>query len=277
MSTTSAKSHPGNGSRSDPNSELPAREAGPVDRSPYQAITISRSYEEVVRQIAALIRNGQLRSGERLPTERELGIAFGVSRGVVREAVKVLGALGLVEARQGSGIYVLNDIPTVTRAFTLSVSPDMKSVERLFEFRRTLEVEAAALAAVRRTEPQLAEIVAASDETARAVELGDLEECGAFDNLFHAAVARASGNPYFEVAVATARQMQQDVVPLISDRIGSVRSAILHHRAIGEAIAAGDPESAARAMAEHIVYTASAVTARLPEEMLAEFGAGGRA
>jgi GntR family transcriptional repressor for pyruvate dehydrogenase complex len=270
MSTTNAKSHSGNGSRFDPS---PPREPASAARSPYQAITISRSYEEVVRQIAGLIRNGELRSGERLPTERDLASAFGVSRGVVREAVKVLGALGLVEARQGSGIYVLNDIPTVTRAFTLSVSPDMGSVERLFEFRRTLEVEAAALAARWRTETQLVEIVAASEATARAVELGDLDAFGAFDNVFHAAVARASGNPYFEVAVATARQMQQDVVPLISDRIGSVRSAILHHQAIGEAIGARDPEGAARAMAEHIVYTAGAVTARLPEEM--PVGAGG--
>jgi DNA-binding FadR family transcriptional regulator len=263
MSTTNAKSQSGNGNRFDAN---PQRELAPAERSPYQAITISRSYEQVVRQIAGSIRTGQLRSGERLPTERELGSAFGVSRGVVREAVKVLGALGLVEARQGSGIYVLHDIPTVTRAFTLSVSPDTESVERLFEFRRTLEVEAAALAAVRRTETQLAEIVAASEETARAVEAGDLDAFGAFDNLFHASVARASGNPYFEVAVATARQMQQDVVPFISDRIGSVRSAIWHHRAISEAIGAHNPEAAARAMAEHIVYTASAVTARMPVE-----------
>jgi DNA-binding FadR family transcriptional regulator len=263
MSTTNAKSQSGNGNRFDAN---PQRELAPAERPPYQAITISRSYEQVVRQIAGSIRTGQLRSGERLPTERELGSAFGVSRGVVREAVKVLGALGLVEARQGSGIYVLHDIPTVTRAFTLSVSPDTESVERLFEFRRTLEVEAAALAAVRRTETQLAEIVAASEETARAVEAGDLDAFGAFDNLFHASVARASGNPYFEVAVATARQMQQDVVPFISDRIGSVRSAILHHRAISEAIGAHNPEAAGRAMAEHIVYTASAVTARMPVE-----------
>jgi DNA-binding FadR family transcriptional regulator len=248
--------------------ESPPREPG--SRSSYQAITVTRSYEGVVHQIAASIRDGRIGSGDRLPTERELSSAFGVSRGVVREAVKVLGALGLVEARQGSGIYVLNDIPTVTRAFTLSVSPDTESVERLFEFRRTLEVEAAALAAMRRTGAQLEEILAASEATARAVELGDLDAFVVFDNVFHGAVARASGNPYFEVAVATARQMQQDVVPFISDRIGSVRSAILHHRAISEAIGTRDPEAAARAMAEHIVYTAGAVTARLPEEMPVE-------
>ncbi len=231
---------------------------------PYHAITVTRSYEGVVRQIAASIQMGQIGQGERLPTERELSIAFEVSRGVIREAIKVLGALGLVEARQGSGIYVLNTVPTVTRAFSLSVSPDTESVERLFEFRRTLEVESAALAAVRRSERQLADIVAASDATIRAVEASELDAFGTYDNAFHAAIARASGNPYFEVAVATARQMQQDVVPLISDRIGSVRSAIQHHQAIAEAIAARDPDAAAREMAEHIRYTANAVTERFP-------------
>ena len=261
MSTMNAKSNSGTGSRIDPISPRAVAPSGP---SPYQAITVSRSYEEVVRQIAALIRSGQLRSGERLPAERELGCAFGVSRGVIREAIKVLGALGLVEARQGSGIYVLNDIPTITRAFTLSVSPDTESVERLFEFRRTLEVEAAALAAVRRSDAQLAEIMAASDATGRAIETDQLDSFGIYDNAFHAAVARASGNSYFEVAVATARQLQTDVVPLISDRVGSYRSAIVHHRAIAGAIGARDPEGAAMAMTEHIVYTARAVTATVP-------------
>ena len=58
--------------------------------------------------------------------------------------------------------------------------------------------------------------------------------------------------------------MQQDVVPLISDRIGSVRSAIRHHQAIAESITARDPDAAAREMAEHIRYTANAVTERFP-------------
>jgi GntR family transcriptional repressor for pyruvate dehydrogenase complex len=233
-------------------------------RSPYQAITVTRSYEGVVRQIAESIRNGQISSGERLPTERELSSTFGVSRGVIREAIKVLGALGLVEARQGSGIYVRNDVPTVTRAFTLSVSPDAESIERLFEFRRTLEVETARLAALRRSDDELAAIAAAAEATARALDSGDWGEFGVADNAFHAAVARASGNPYLEVAVATAREMQQGVVSLISDRAGSVTSAVVHHHAIVEAISTRQPDAAGRAMADHIVYTANAVTQNIP-------------
>ncbi len=236
-------------------------------RSPYQTITVTRSYEGVVRQIAESIRNRQISSGERLPTERELSSAFGVSRGVIREAIKVLGALGLVEARQGSGIYVSNNVPTVTRAFTLSVSPDAESIERLFEFRRTLEVETARLAALRRSDDELVAIAAAAEATARALDSGDWGEFGVADNAFHAAVARASGNPYLEVAVATAREMHQGVVSLISDRAGSVTSAVVHHHAIVEAISTRQPDAAGRAMADHIVYTANAVTQNIPSSI----------
>jgi GntR family transcriptional repressor for pyruvate dehydrogenase complex len=271
MSTTSA-SKPDHASRAEANqSELDLSGGG----SPYHAVTITRSYEGVVRQIAASIRTGQIGGGDRLPAERELSLAFGVSRGVIREAIKVLGALGLVEARQGSGIFVLNTVPTITRAFTLSVSPDTESVERLFEFRRTLEVESAALAAVRRTEDELAAIVAASKASARAVEDDDFPAFGVHDNAFHGAIARASGNSYFEVAVATARQMQVEVVPLMSAWAGSFRAAIVQHRAIAEAIGARDPEAAARAMADHILCTAQSVTQRFPEPQADDAVLGG--
>lgn len=134
-------------------------------RSPYQAITVTRSYEGVARQIAESIRNRQIHSGERLPTERELSFTFGVSRGVIREAIKVLGAPGLVEDRQGGGIYVRNYVPTITRAFTFSDSPDAESIERLFELRCTLEVETAHRAALRRSDDELAAIAAAASIT----------------------------------------------------------------------------------------------------------------
>jgi GntR family transcriptional repressor for pyruvate dehydrogenase complex len=233
-------------------------------RSPYQAITVTRSYEGVARQNAESIRNRQIHSGERLPTERELSFTFGVSRGVIREAIKVLGAPGLVEARQGSGIYVRNNVPSITRAFTFSDSPDAESIERLFEFRCTLEVETAHLAALRRSGDELAAIAAAAEATACALASGDWSEFGVADNAFHAAVARVSGNPYLEVAIATAREMLQGVVSLISDRAGSVTSAVVHHHAIVEAISTRQPDAAGRAMADHIVYTENAVTQYIP-------------
>ncbi len=112
----------------------------------FSAVTVVRPYEQIVRQIQSAIRDDGLSEGDRLPTERELAETFGVSRSVVREAIKVLSAQGLVESRQGSGLFVRNrPIESVSRAIVLSVSPDLMSVERLFEFRKLLEVDAARL------------------------------------------------------------------------------------------------------------------------------------
>ncbi len=244
--------------------------------SPNQARTGSRSHESIVRQIAASIRDGQLGKGDRLPTERELSASFGVGRGVIREAIKVLSAVGFVEARQGSGIFVLSSIPTVSRAFTLSVSPDAVSIERLFEFRRVLEVEAARLAARHRSNEHIAEIAGAVEATASALESGDWDEFTNADNAFHSAVARAGGNPFLEVSVASTREVQLGVVTLIADRAGSVRSAFAHHCAIAEAISRQKPDEAAQRMADHIAYSASTVKQRLsPDSAAQEFQIAG--
>ncbi len=123
----------------------------------FSAVTVVRPYEQIVRQIQAAIRDNALSEGDRLPTERELAETFGVSRSVVREAIKVLSAQGMVESRQGSGLFVRNrPIESVSRAIVLSVSPDLMSVDRLFEFRKLLEVDAARLAALRATPEQIA-------------------------------------------------------------------------------------------------------------------------
>ena len=83
----------------------------------FSAVTVVRPYEQIVRQIQAAIRDNALVEGDRLPTERELAETFGVSRSVVREAIKVLSAQGMVESRQGSGLYVRNrPIESVSRA-----------------------------------------------------------------------------------------------------------------------------------------------------------------
>ena len=231
----------------------------------FRAVSATRSYEEVVRQVERAIRTSHLHRGQRLPTERQLAETFGVSRGVIREAVKVLGAMGLVEARQGSGLYVQNDtIPTVTRAFILSVSPDTESIERLFEFSRGLESDAARFAAHRRGPLHLEEMRKTIEAIERATDPIDWNLFAACDNAFHKAIAQASANPYLEVAIATARDMQRDVVNLVADRAGSIRAAIAHHRSVLDAIERRDADSAARTMADHIAYTADAVQSKIP-------------
>ncbi|MGH2557596.1 MAG: FadR/GntR family transcriptional regulator, partial [Thermomicrobiales bacterium] len=107
----------------------------------FRSVLVTRSYEQVVEQIHDEIRSGALTAGQRLPTERELAESFGVSRGVVREALKVLASMGLVEARQGSGNYIsANPVPSISRALILSATPDEQSMQALFEVREPMEI-----------------------------------------------------------------------------------------------------------------------------------------
>jgi GntR family transcriptional repressor for pyruvate dehydrogenase complex len=227
----------------------------------FSAVTVVRPYEQIVRQIQEAIRDNALSEGDRLPTERELAETFGVSRSVVREAIKVLSAQGLVESRQGSGLYVRNrPIESVTRAIVLSVLPEGDSVEQLFEFRRLLEADAARLAAERATAEQIAKLESIIDRYAPNLDgQPNWERFSEVDDAIHSIIAAASGNPYLDVMVASVRAMMQDVIVLVADHPGSIGEAMRHHRAILAALAAHDPELAADEMERHVAYTAAVV------------------
>lgn len=226
----------------------------------FSAVTVVRPYEQIVRQIQEAIRVDALAEGDRLPTERELAETFGVSRSVVREAIKVLAAQGLVESRQGSGLYVLNrPVESVSRAIVLSVSPDGESIDRLFELRRLLEVDAARLAAIRATDDDVAALDAALALFEPGQNQPNWEHFSFVDNSIHAAICTAARNPYLQVLVASVREMTQDVVDLIAYHPGSIDEAMRHHLLIRHAIAKRDPELAAREMEAHIDYTESVV------------------
>lgn len=232
----------------------------------FQSVTVTRPYEQIVEQIAAEIQAGRLVHGQQLPTERELSATFGVSRGVVREAVKVLSAMGLVEPRQGSGLFVHDDpLPLVTRALTLSVSPDEKSVGRLFEFRRALEVFAARSAAERRSDDHVMDISGAALMTREAATTNDVSLFSHGDNLLHTGVYSAADNPYLAIAAGAVRGMQTDVVDLFRSFPGSIAVAADQHCRIAEAITEQDGDAASAAMDEHIRYAAKTVEAILNE------------
>jgi GntR family transcriptional repressor for pyruvate dehydrogenase complex len=230
--------------------ETSAASADGAERQP-------RPSERIAQEIAEQIRAGRLVRGQKLPTEREMGEHFHVSRGVIREAVKMLDAMGLVESRQGSGIYVRNNpIPSISRALTLSVTPDEQSIAALFEFRAILEENAAERAALHRTEDDCRALDAMVIEGLAAARAGDAARWHDVDNRFHRAVADASGNPYLGVAIDAVRAMQVGVIQLIRE-LGGSPPAAEHHRAIAAAVVAGDPAAAAERMRAHIEYTES--------------------
>lgn len=184
----------------------------------FETVVFTCSHEQLVSQIERKVATGELASGDKLPTERELAAAFGVSRGVVRDAIRVLTTMGLVEVRQGSGVYVRNDpIPTISRALTLSVTPDELSIYSLFEFREPLETLAARLAAERSTQANREAIRRKAVITEVAAKNNDFSTFSRADWGFHSAIGEASGNPYLKAVLEATRQMQQEVVRVLTE------------------------------------------------------------
>ena len=231
----------------------------------FKSVVVVRPYQQVARQIEEQIRRRAFAPGEKLPTEREMSERFAVSRTVVREALKSLEAVGLVDARQGSGIYVRHHLgPVVSRALDLSVTPDEQSVGHLFTFREGLEVLAVRLATANRSEEQLTAIRRTAAETRTAAHgTHDFEAFRAADWAFHTAIRAAAGNPYLNVVLDAVRQMQLAVVDVIVRHPGSLTVAADQHLRIAEAIADDAADDAAETMQVHVRYTANVVHAVL--------------
>jgi GntR family transcriptional repressor for pyruvate dehydrogenase complex len=226
----------------------------------FHSVLVTRSYEQVVEQIHDGIRSGMLIAGQRLPTERELGESFGVSRGVIREALKVLASMGLVETRQGSGNYIsANPVPSISRALILSATPDEQSMLALFEVREPMEVLSARYAAERRTSGQAVAIVAAAEESRAAALADELTLFGQCDNRLHQGIAGATGNPYLGTIIGAVREVLSQGILLAVGLAGRLPIAAEHHVAIAEAIARGDVDAAGDEMANHVRYTAGAM------------------
>lgn len=234
------------------------------DAVDFASVLVTRSYEQVVEQIRERIRDGTLGPGQRLPTERELGESFGVSRSVVREALKVLSATGWVETRQGSGTYVCPEPrPALTRGFTLRAIADDPSVLGLYEVREPLDALAARLAAQRRTDAQAADLTARAEDSAIAARNDDWIAFGMADDAFHDLLCEASGNPYLTEVLRSVRHLLRDVAAMVVRLSGSMSIASGQHARIAEAVAAGDGAAAELAMANHVTYSAEALRAVL--------------
>jgi DNA-binding FadR family transcriptional regulator len=213
--------------------------------------------QHVVAQLTEHIRVGELHPGDKLPTESEIMLEHGVSRSVVREAMSRMQAAGLVETRHGIGTFVLAPPPAPS---VMGIDPatvvTVRDVIALLELRISLETEAAALAAARRSDEQLAEVRAALAALQQAARKG--EDTVGPDQRFHLAIAQASGNQYFH---AILEHLGSNIIPRA--RINSARltqadpAAYMEqvgreHEQIVDAIARGDAESARVAMRLHI-------------------------
>jgi DNA-binding FadR family transcriptional regulator len=209
---------------------------------------------EVVTTLAGQIREGRYPAQSRLPTEAALMQEFAVSRTVVREAISRLQASGFVETRHGVGTFVIGIGESPFRVGREDLKT-LKDVVHLLELRMSVEVEAASLAALRRSPANLRRMTAALRDFRKAVVSG--ADAVDADFRFHAEIARATQNDYFihlmntlgSTAIPRSRLRSQSAESDVSDYLERVDA---EHRRIFEAIAQGHAEAAAAAMRQHL-------------------------
>jgi GntR family transcriptional repressor for pyruvate dehydrogenase complex len=221
---------------------------------PFQAIRPGAHLSEQVAQaLSAQISAGQPATGEKLATEAVLAQQFGVSRTVVREAVSRLKSLGLLESRQGSGVFV-RAAGFSPLSFDASLAASRQAVIQMVEVRRGLEAEVAALAAERRSASDVQRIRQCMSALADAVAAGG---DGAEEDVnYHRAIADAARNPFLISTLDYLRQFLRGVTRVTraneARRADFVRQVQNEHEAIASAIEAGEPGTARRAAAAHM-------------------------
>lgn len=221
------------------------------------------SFEQVAREptlsdkVAAMlldtILTKNLQPGDRLPSERELGEQFAVSRTVIREAVRSLAAKGVLEVRTGSGLRVAavnSSAVSETLNLFLHGRPDFDYAQ-VAEVRAMIEVQVAGLACERGTEEDLARLAQFCEQMAEVVD--DPEEAVVLDVKFHRAIAEATRNDFYVIMLDSIGGVLLEVRRQTArSKPGTLEHAVEHHRRILDRIVARDAEGARRAMRDHL-------------------------
>lgn len=220
----------------------------------FTEIKTTKVYEQVIVQIKDMINSGTLKKGDKLPSERELASGLGVSRASIREALRALEVIGLISCRQGEGNFVResfddNLFEPLSVMFTLNQSKPSD----IFDLRRVMEVETAALAAKSITKKELEELKKLIDDMN---DCEDEEKKVKLDKKFHYKIAKASKNFLIVTVLST-------LSTLIDSLIKDARAQILknkkneeiidlQHKSIVDALEKGDSEEAASMMRIHM-------------------------
>ena len=227
----------------------------------FQSVKLKRKHlhEQIADSIQDFMASDDLQQGDRLPSERDLAKRLGVSRNTVREAIRSLEQRGLLMMRPGSGTFVTEVAPEVVadsieRYFAFGSC----SHEDLVKLREILEPEVAALAAEHATPQDLARLKGLVDRMEDAFSKDDIERYAATDTDFHVAMAIASHNELI-IAITSGLQKIMRVWIEAQSKTYRLENGAYSHRAVHEAIAAGDTEGARQAMRVHMSTTRSAL------------------
>lgn len=222
----------------------------PVDLRSFEIERREATTTEIARKLLQYLLVGRFEPGYRLPSERNLASELGVGRSVVREALKSLTLLGIVEVRQGDGTFLRSTeselLPSVIEWGLLLGT---RSIDELVEVRRYLETIVASLAAQRRTDADLERL----DRHLREMyEAEDAPSFVAADMAFHIAIAETARNAVLLQIMTNVRSLLRVWMRKNVEDLDDRASVADEHRPVLDAIRAGDPDRAREAMRDHM-------------------------
>jgi len=213
-----------------------------------------RAYEDIVQQVIALIKEGKLKRGDQLPSERDLTEIFKVSRTTVREAIRTLESMKFLQCRQGTGTYVLasseEDLIQPLAAALFSAKDDIRDI---FYIRKIIEPHVAQLAAENATPRDIEKMEVILREQEMCIGRG--ENIIETDSAFHSFVAGAAKNRVMERlihALVDLLKQSREAYLTESESNGRAKRSLAGHRQVLSAVKNGDSEDAKNAMLQHL-------------------------
>jgi GntR family transcriptional repressor for pyruvate dehydrogenase complex len=222
--------------------------------SALQPVRRSRLYQQVADRLRAHIDIEGLQPGDRLLSERELAERLGVSRTSVRQALTALEVTGLVEIRHGGGVFITEPPEMVLPLLADALADEHEQLPAIIEVRQAIEAQTARLAALRRTDDDLAGLELAIRRMQDANRAG--EDAADADREFHDRIVAAARNPLLAALWEQLASPVDKTRRASLARPGRPAASLRAHRRIRDAIAAADPDRAAKAMLAHLAVVA---------------------
>ncbi|MCW5257053.1 FadR/GntR family transcriptional regulator [Verminephrobacter aporrectodeae] len=207
--------------------------------------------EQMVAQLLGMVRAGNLRAGDRLPSERELAESFGVSRPSIREAVRALAVLGVLKTHHGGGIYVSSlRAEELLGPLQFFLSLEETAVDALYDARELIEGGIAARAAGAATEESIAHLRDLIERQRAAI--GEPQAYRKLDIEFHEHIHALAANPFLSRAATSLNTLGLEFRTMASESRQVIAQSLLDHAAIVTALAANDHSAAEHAMRLHM-------------------------
>ncbi len=214
---------------------------------------ISRRSDSQAQLILEMIERGELSLGDRLPGQRELSEKLNIGRSTLREAIRHLEAIGVLETRLGLGTYVISTTPySFETPLTVWLEENRDKVYKVFELREALESKSAELAAANASDEDIYALEAILNGMEKAIDQGDIDSVVFYDYDFHNSISKIADNDLLSQILENVRELVRDTRRAVLEMPGRSAKSLQEHIEVLRAIQARDPERAKEKMIAHL-------------------------